>query len=475
MSVSCDNAFLRAATAPSTVPVPSGRNSRWSVALGTWLARRADGFLPAECIGDAERTRRGRLVVRFGFLGFVSGTLFASFYLFIQHLWGAGIVVACSLAFLATPFLLRRGRSVHFGGQLLSSIMALGFTAMCCVEGGMYGHAVAWLASVPLCALVLLGREPARFWVTVCFAGTACIVALGLTGIELPTTYPHSWHALVTAAGYLALVAFMFILGLIFENGRAQAFRKLEEALATLETNNVKLVALNNEKNEFLGIAAHDLKNPLSTVIGYAELLEMISASDDVKKISGNIRVAGRQMSDLIGNLLDANAIEEGRFTSNIERCDLAELAGLSADNNRSNAERKQIGLRLDLPGEIPARTDRAATLQILDNLISNAVKYSPKGTAVEIRIGRDGDRAFVAVEDQGPGLSEADQKKLFQKFTRLSARPTGGESSNGLGLSIVKRLAEAMGGAVECRSVLGQGATFRLWLPAWDEAAGTK
>jgi signal transduction histidine kinase len=444
--------------------------SPWTEALAAQTGALADRFLPAECADDPELTRRGRLVIRFGFLGFISGLLFAAFYLFIGHYWGTGIVVLSSLAFLATPFLVRNGRTVHFGGQMLSSIMALGFTAMCLVEGGMYGHAVAWLASVPLCALLLLGRGPARFWVTVCFGAAGVVVALGLTGVDLPTTYPHEWHPVVTAAGYLALIAFMFVLGLFFENGRVQAFNKMEAALAKLATNNDKLVALNNEKNEFLGIAAHDLKNPLSTVIGYAEFLEIISTEKDVLKVAGSIQSAGRQMSDLISNLLDANSIEEGRFTSKLERCDLAQLIFLSADNNRSNATRKNIVLAVEPIESLPAKTDRAATLQILDNLISNAVKYSPKESRVEIKAGFEKGRVFVGVQDYGPGLSEADQKKLFQKFTRLSARPTGGESSNGLGLSIVKRLAEAMDGSVECRSVQGEGATFLLWLPPWTD-----
>lgn len=450
----------------------SSRTEGWRRVLLAKAAEITDRFLPAECADDPELARRARLIIRFGFLGFVSGLFFAAFYAFIGHLWGAGIVTVCGLGFLWMPFLMRAGRTVHFGGQMLSATMALGFTAMCCVEGGMFGHALAWLACVPLCALLLLGRGPARFWVVVCFAAAGCVVALGLAGVELPVTYDHSWHALVTAAGYLALIVFMFILGLIFENGRVQAFGKLRDALARLETSNGKLVSLNNEKNEFLGIAAHDLKNPLATVIGYAEFLEMISTEKEILKVAGSIQSAGRQMSDLISNLLDANAIEEGRFTSNIERCDLGQLVTLSADNNRANATRKRIVLDVERATDLAARTDRAATLQILDNLISNAVKYTPPDTTVEIRCGAENGRVFVAVRDQGPGLSAADQKKLFQKFTRLSARPTGGESSNGLGLSIVKRLAEAMRGEVECRSVQGQGATFILWLPSWTDDA---
>jgi signal transduction histidine kinase len=120
-------------------------------------------------------------------------------------------------------------------------------------------------------------------------------------------------------------------------------------------------------------------------------------------------------------------------------------------------------------------KADEVATLQILDNLVSNALKYSQPTTVVEVTAAQENGWAIVMVKDQGPGLSEADQKMLFRKFTRLTAKPTHGESSNGLGLSIVKRLAEGMGGSIECRSVLGQGATFRLKLPRWEKEPAKK
>jgi len=173
------------------------------------------------------------------------------------------------------------------------------------------------------------------------------------------------------------------------------------------------------------------------------------------------------RMQTLIKNLLDANAIEEGRFTSNIERCDLAELVHESVEHNQMSATRKEIAVHVEAPTGLFALADRNAAVQILDNLVSNALKYSAPRTAIRVRTESCGGWARVAVKDQGPGLSADDQKKLFQKFTRLTARPTGGESSNGLGLSIVKRLAEAMSGSVGCESVLGQGATFYVRLPS--------
>jgi signal transduction histidine kinase len=261
----------------------------------------------------------------------------------------------------------------------------------------------------------------------------------------------------------------MFILGRIFEDGRARAFARMQATLRELASSNDRLVHLNQEKNEFMGIAAHDLKNPLSAIIMSADLLQMGVPPDRIARMAGDIAAAGTRMRDLIKNLLDANAIEEGKFTSNIERCDLGTLASQCVENNRGTAARKQIELRCT-PHEVLARADKNATMQILDNLFSNAIKYSPPGTAVQVDAGSDATLAWVSVKDAGPGISDGDQKKMFQKFTRLTARPTGGESSNGLGLSIVKRLAEAMSGSVRCQSVLGAGATFVLQLPVWRE-----
>lgn len=166
-------------------------------------------------------------------------------------------------------------------------------------------------------------------------------------------------------------------------------------------------------------------------------------------------------MLRLIKDLLDASAIEQGRFTSNLERCDLRVLAAESVANNQSHAARKGITLTTENGPPAWGRADRNATLQILDNLISNALKFSPAQSSVLVRAVTENGFVFVAVKDHGPGVSPADHARLFGKFVRLSARPTGGESSTGLGLSIVKKLAEAMAGTVYCQSVLGEGAHF--------------
>jgi signal transduction histidine kinase len=438
--------------------------------LFTCAGEFADSFLFGDCLADPELGRRGRLISRFGFLGFLFGMMFAAFYFLIGHRWGTGIVVVCSLGFGLTPFLMRATRSLNFAGNLLAAIMTAGFTGLCCVEGGLDGHAIAWLVSVPLCALLLGGRRSAIWWLVICFLAASGVIGVSLAGFNLPTTCPAQWQTVVSATGYLALIVFMFCLGMIFETGRERAFSKMKEALGKLEASNEQLSNLNNEKNEFLGIAAHDLKNPLTTIILGSEMMQGTNPAPHHASIINSIIQAGTRMRALITDLLDANAIEEGRFTSNLERCDLTALLAECVGHNAAAAARKDIMLTILHNGEVWAQADRTATLQILDNFISNAVKYSPLKSTVRLRALAANGRVSVAITDEGPGLSTEDQKKLFRKFTRLSAKPTGGESSSGLGLSIVKRLAEAMGGSVECESALGSGSTFIVHLPKWPD-----
>ncbi len=427
-----------------------------------------DQQIPKNLLTDPESARRGRLITRFGVLGSIFGLIYATFYVLIGHLWGAGIILLATAGVAFTPSLMRRFKSIEPAGHFFSLVLTLGFLGLCFVEGGVHGHAIAWLANVPLCALLLLGTKEATKWAAISLGAVALVVGLDLAGINLPVTYDPRWNSVVSAAGYLGLVVFMFTLGLIFENGRAYAYAQLKEALEKLAASNERLVYLNKEKNEFLAIAAHDLKNPLSVILTSGELLKIVDDRTQVAPMSEMIVKAADRMNHLITNLLDVNAIEEGRFASCLERCDMSGLVRQVVEQNISSANRKKIAIRVDISGELFVQTDHAAAAQILDNLISNAVKYAPLESTVYIHTAPEESRATVLVRDEGPGISEEEQKKLFQKYSRLSARPTGGESSTGLGLAIAKRLAEALSGTIQCRSAVGAGTTFMLSLPLW-------
>jgi signal transduction histidine kinase len=233
-----------------------------------------------------------------------------------------------------------------------------------------------------------------------------------------------------------------------------------------------RLMQLNVEKNEFLGIVAHDLKNPLSSIRMIAELINHEAGKftkDEVEEYSNDIVTEADRMFTLITNLLDVNKIERG-FTVHTSRLDVASITQAIAENYTDRAQQKQLTIKFEAK-ENPAfvLADEVAAMQVIDNLVSNAVKYSPNGAGknIYVRVVRAGSAYRIEVQDEGPGLSPSDKDKLFGHFARLSAQPTGGEHSTGLGLSIVKRMVEAMQGKIWCESELGKGANFIVELPS--------
>ncbi|MFY8000547.1 MAG: ATP-binding protein [Candidatus Kapaibacteriota bacterium] len=241
----------------------------------------------------------------------------------------------------------------------------------------------------------------------------------------------------------------------------------LAEHNAELERKNLRLEELNDEKNEFLGIAAHDLKSPLASIRMNTELMLLEKISEqDLKHSIHSIQNLSSKMSELIQNLLDINAIENGGVQFYEQKLNMNVLVRQSIENYRLAAEQKNLQLTLNEQPTPPVIADETALTQVLDNLLSNAVKFSHAGKGISIHVGVRADTVRVEVQDEGPGLSPDDMKKLFGKFARLSARPTGGEHSTGLGLSIVKKMVEAMQGRVWCESELGKGATFIVEFP---------
>jgi signal transduction histidine kinase len=247
---------------------------------------------------------------------------------------------------------------------------------------------------------------------------------------------------------------------------------QLQELNVVLERQNAQLHSLDAEKNELMGIVAHDLKNPLNTILNFAIMLredradnDQLAAGDKEQYVDSIIRTSER-MFELINNLLESNALESGRVHIEQAEIDVAVLAQQSLDSYTHAASAKHITLHYEGEPSVMAFADVTVTVQVLDNLISNAVKFSPHGNNVYVRVTNQNHRVRVEVQDEGPGISEEDMKHLFGKFARLSAQPTGGEHSTGLGLSIVKKLVEAMNGKVWCESELGKGATFIVELP---------
>ncbi len=247
---------------------------------------------------------------------------------------------------------------------------------------------------------------------------------------------------------------------------QAELMSRVRTHLALKQTRD-RLRNLAEDKDELLGILAHDLKNHLGGMQMSAQLLhDRARQLEDNRllKISSNVLHASDQMFTFVKEFL-ANAAADRGMTIHLTPVSLTDAAANSVQHHAEAARRKNLALHQEYAADFPlVLGDHAALDQVIDNLVSNAVKFSPPGKAIWLTVGLAPDgRAECRVRDEGPGCDGNDLAAMFTRYRRLSARPTAGEPSTGLGLSIAKRYAEAMNGELHCESELGQGATFVL------------
>jgi signal transduction histidine kinase len=226
---------------------------------------------------------------------------------------------------------------------------------------------------------------------------------------------------------------------------------------------------LNKEKNEILAIAAHDLKNPIFSIqlLGKTIRDDTSLTKEELFEFSNDIVASCDRIIDIIKQLLDLNSIESGKIVVNISVCNIIEPIQHLIELYRFKSEKKNIKLHYEFIGDGIAKTDLNAVKNIFDNFISNAIKYSPYDKTVFIKVYDNADKLVIDVSDEGPGIPEAEKDKLFKRFSKISNKPTGGENSTGLGLSIVKKFSELVDAEISFKNNENTaGATFSVILP---------
>lgn len=231
-----------------------------------------------------------------------------------------------------------------------------------------------------------------------------------------------------------------------------------------------ELEELNRQKDHVMGVVAHDLRNPLSVVRGYSDFL-LSGATGDLEGEQEEIVVTMRRASDymlqMVEDLLDFTRIQAGVMELEREPTDLAELVREAMRVVVMIAQQKGIEIAMVLAEDLPeAPLDRHKIRQVIDNLLTNAVKFSHRGSRVELRLERFGEQAHLSVQDHGVGIPPEDLPKVFEAFQKTRAKPTGGERSTGLGLAIVRNIVSAHGGDIWVESEVGVGSTFHVSLP---------
>jgi signal transduction histidine kinase len=269
----------------------------------------------------------------------------------------------------------------------------------------------------------------------------------------------------------------IFIVALLILNvrvkGKANALlkkqnEKIQQQNQELEKRSLKLQELSNEKDNFINVVAHDLKSPLNNITGLANLIRINGKlTDEQLHYLNLLEQVSTESKNLVSNLLDLNKLELGLFEQHMEEFEVKDVIDKIIHNYEKNASEKNITLKKYCAGNISINNNREFVERILDNLISNAIKFSPNNKNVTISCDYNYEFLVLSVKDEGPGISQKEQRDLFKKFIKLSPRPTGGESSTGLGLAIVKLLVDKLEGDIEVISQEKKGTEIRIKFPA--------
>lgn len=249
-------------------------------------------------------------------------------------------------------------------------------------------------------------------------------------------------------------------------------YRKLASRMDRLtrisDRQQLQVRQLSDLKDQFVGMAAHDLRNPIALIQGFSNLM---LASPDMAKADRTrymtiINTVSQDMGGLLNDLLDISAIESGTLRLEVRPQRLDAVVAGRIDLLASLAANKDITIRHDLAEVDQVPVDEKRLAQVIDNLISNAIKYSHPGTEITVSVRAEDSHGCLAVADQGQGIPAEELDKVFGTFQRLSVRPTGDEKSHGLGLAIARKIVLAHGGRIGVESTVGEGSVFTVRLP---------
>ena len=456
----------------------------------------ANYFITPDHERDYKAALQARLVVNTSLLT----SLFSGTYLILSHFMGfemgVYLMVFNVLAFLILPFLIKSHMPTLWVGNAYVFAGAFAVVVLIYYSGGFSSPVMPWLIYVPAISLLLLNRISAYFWTFISVSAVGYFSYWEFVDQKLPVTFDASWDSLFGLMCMSGIVIIVFVINLTFEKNRnsavdglAEKNQELESTLKQLkitqkamanvnkgirETNQrltdqkiqiasqrENLRKLNEQKDYIIEILSHDLKSPLHSMQGLIGVMETEELTGDQKESLKLMRASTEKANDLINKVLDIGMLQEQKVNLDLVPVDLVMLLSEVVEDMTPLAEAKEIAIQVQYSNPVLIDTDRLYARQIFENLLSNAIKFSPHKSTVQLKLTVANQVIRISIQDEGPGIKEEEKGLLFSKYSRLSARPTGGESSTGLGLSLVKRYVELLGGEVSFTSEVGKGSTF--------------
>ncbi|WP_339815776.1 HAMP domain-containing sensor histidine kinase [uncultured Imperialibacter sp.] len=437
------------------------------------LSHLVDFFLHPVYFEQPDQLRKARLFVR----GCLLTSLFSTSYVWLSVLFeyqkGVYFMVMNVVGFLLLPLLAKTRLPIALLGNLYVTLGATAVLVLTYFSGGIWSAIYPWIVSIPLLALLVVDKFSGAVWGGIALACMVYFGVLDMRGIALPVEYNvemKTWWFTTILTGLLLIILFV---GFVFEVVQTGALRelesknaKLEEQKTTIASQSEALEKLIEEKDYIIRILAHDLRNPLSNIDGLADMMESKRYVGQEDEFLGMVKRTANNALHLIERVLEMDKADQ-RESIDMDPVDVAEVLQELIESINETARRKDIAIKLNNAARSTSVVgERVYVLQIFENLLSNAIKFSKGGTKVSITVANTNSSLMVKVADEGPGVRPEEEDRLFKKFSKLSSRPTGEESSAGLGLSLVKRYVELLGGKIWHEGGAAIGATFAVELP---------
>jgi signal transduction histidine kinase len=365
------------------------------------------------------------------------------------------------VGYFILPFLVRTKLSLTVLGNLYTLLGSMTVLVLTWFSGGMWSAIYPWIIAIPVLALLIAGRTSAIYWSGIALL---CMIAFGvleLQGVTLPVEYNVEYRTIWFLCILPGLLLIIMVVSMTFESSMRRALVDVEKQKETIEKQSGELEALVDEKDGIIGILAHDLKNPLANIGVLAKMSMDEKDPVEQKKLLAMIEKASNQAQLLVKDVLEMAELEQATL-DNLRPVDAHAIIREVMHSFETIASNK--GIRINFDGEDKTSEvlgEATYFRQVIENLISNALKFSEAGNSINITIEEKGRFKQIRIRDFGPGIPTDEEPRLFKRFSKLSTRPTAGESSSGLGLSLVKQYMGLMDGRVWYERPAGGGAAF--------------
>lgn len=431
-----------------------------------------DFFIHPDYFEDSDSLRRARLFVKANFLTSIFSISYIWLSIFFEYDKGAYLMAFNGISFLVLPFLAKSKAPISWLGNMYVTIGAIAVISLTYYSGGIWSAIYPWIISIPLLALLVVNKKSGWVWGVISYIAMVWFGILAYQGVELPIEYNPEMKTLWFISVVPGLLLIILFIAFVFEYTQSAALKRLEESNGllkkqkdTISHQSSELKDLLEEKNYIIRVLAHDLKGPLSNIDSITKLME--SDLSNFTKYKDMIMKSNSKAQHLLSRVIEMDVTDQNDIVLQLENLRIEDILGEVINYEQDYALKKGIKMYLDVEDSINLiNADKTHIVSVFENLISNAIKFSEKETEVNIVVKYKEGNVQVAIIDQGLGIKANEEDRLFKKFSKLSTRPTAEEPSTGLGLYLVKRHVELIGGRVWYKPNLQKGSSFIVEIP---------